>query len=56
MLQWFINFFGKKASGGTAKNENTPNKELSGELHKSIIKKLKKKKRTITFYRQYLGC
>ena len=49
-------FFDKKTFGGVIKNENMSNKELAEELHKPVIKKFKKKKSTITFYRQYLGC
>ena len=47
LLQWFINILIKKTSGSGMK--------LVEELQKSIIKKLKKKKSTITFHRQYLG-
>ena len=43
-LQWFINFFGKKTSGVTVKNENISNKELAEELQKPIIRKFKKRK------------
>ena len=49
------NFFDKKSSGEIVKNENISNKELTEELQKPIIKKFKKKS-TITFRRQYLGC
>ena len=38
------------------KNENISNKELAEELHKPIIRKFKKKKITLIFYRQYFGC
>ena len=38
-------FFDKKTSGGGIKNENIPNKELAEELHKPIIKKLKKREK-----------
>ena len=37
-------FFDKNTSGGTFKNENISNKELAEELHKPIIKKIKKRK------------
>ena len=37
-------FFDKKTSGGAIKNEIMFNKELAEELHKSIIKKLEKRK------------
>ena len=32
LLQWFINLFDEKTSGGAVKNENTPNQELAEEL------------------------
>ena len=38
------NYFNKKTSGGTVKNENISNKELAEELRKPIIKKFKKRK------------
>ena len=37
-------FFDKKTSGGIVKNENIANKELAQELHKSIIKRFRKRK------------
>ena len=37
-------FFNKKTSDGTIKNEIISNKELSEELHKPIIKKFNKGK------------
>ena len=37
-------FFVKKTSGGTVKNEISSNEELAEELHKSIIRKFKKRK------------
>ena len=46
LSQWFINVLIKKMSGGTNKNENNSNKELSEELHKPIIRNFKKKKYT----------
>ena len=67
LLQWVIDFFDeisalladKSASGSAAKSKITSNKcpldlvtqESAEELHKPIIKKIKK----LTFYRQYLG-
>ena len=39
-------FFDKTTSGGTFKDENISNKELAQELHKPIIKKIKKRKHT----------
>ena len=41
---WVCKFLDKKTSGGTVKNKNTSNKELTEELHKPTIKKLKKRK------------
>ena len=38
------NFFDKKTSGGSIKNENISSKVLAEELHKPIIRKLKKRK------------
>ena len=37
-------FFDKKISGSGIKNKNMSNKELAEELHKSIIRKFKKRK------------
>ena len=38
-------FFDKKfSSGGDVKNETVPNQELTGELHKSIVRKFEKPK------------
>ena len=34
--------FDKNTSGGTVKNEIIPNKELTEELHKLIIRKFRK--------------
>ena len=48
--------FHKNNSGGAVKNEIISNKELEEELHKAIVKKYEKKKGTLIFYRQYLGC
>ena len=44
LLQWFINFWIKKNSGGTVKSEPMSNKELAEELDKPIIRKFKKRK------------
>ena len=38
------NFFDKKTSGGTVKEEKISNKELGEDLHKPVIKKFKKRK------------
>ena len=69
LLQWSINFLIKKASGSGIKNENMSDhrplnlapiakvsdhtQQLAKELHKPFIRKFKK--RTLNFYRQYLG-
>ena len=45
----------EKVSGGAIKNENMSNKKLAELLHKTIIRKFKKRK-VLIFYRQYLGC
>ena len=37
-------FFGKKTSGSSIKNENMSDQQIAEELHKPIIKKLKKRK------------
>ena len=37
-------FFDKKTSGSGIKNENISNRELAEELHKTIIRKLNKRK------------
>ena len=44
LFECFISFLIKETPGGTVKNEIIPNQELAEELHKSIIRKLKKKK------------
>ena len=44
LLQWSINFWIRKTSGGAIENENVLNKELAEELHKLIIKKINKRK------------
>ena len=54
-FQWSINFLIKKTSGSSFKNENMLDLQLAEYLHKTIIKKIREKKSTITFYRQYLG-
>ena len=42
LLLWFIIFFCKKTSGSGVNNEIKQNEQLAEELHKPIIKKLKK--------------
>ena len=42
LLLWFIIFFNKKTSGSGVNNEIKQNEQLAAELHKPIIKKLKK--------------
>ena len=37
-------FFDKKSSGGSIKNENMSDQQSAKELHKSIIRKFKKRK------------
>ena len=44
LLQWFINFLIKKTSAETVKNVIISNKKLAEDLHKSIIRKLEKRK------------
>ena len=46
--------FDKKTSGSSIKNENTSNKELPEESHEPIIRKFKKRKSILIFYRQHL--
>ena len=43
LLLWFITFCDKKTSGSGVNNEIKQNQELPKELHKPIIKKLKKR-------------
>ena len=40
------NFFDKKTCGGTVKNGTIYNKKLAEELHKPIITKFRKRKKT----------
>ena len=48
LLQWFIHFLIKKTSGSGIKNDNISNKELPEELHKLIIRIIRKfKKRKV---------
>ena len=54
-FQRSINFLIKKTSGSSFKNENMPDLQSAEELYRTIIKKIREKKSTITFYRQYLG-
>ena len=42
LLLWFTIFFYKKTSGSGVNNEIKQNEQLAAELHKPIIKKLKK--------------
>ena len=55
LLQWSIDFFDKKSSGSGSKNEIIYNKELAEELHKPIIRNLKKKQVHSTFIDNILG-
>ena len=44
IYRWSINFFDKKLLVAILKNENIFNKELVEELHKPILRKLRKRK------------
>ena len=44
LLQWSINFWIKKSSDISNKNENISDQQLVEELHKPIIRKFKKRK------------
>ena len=44
LLQWSINFYIRKTSGGTIKNKIISNKELAEELQKPIILIFNKRK------------
>ena len=43
---WFIFFLEKKTARGAVNNKIMPNRKLTEQLHKPIIKKLKNKKYT----------
>ena len=47
--------FDKKTSGSGIKNENMPDQQLAGELHKPIIRKVNKRKVHSTFIDNILG-
>ena len=49
LLHWSINFLKKKTTGRKVKNENVSKKECAEELHKSTIRKFKKRKVHSTF-------
>ena len=55
LLQWFINFLIKNASGETVKHEITSNKELAEKLHKPIIRKFQKRKVNSSFIDHFWG-
>ena len=55
LASMICDFFDKKPLGGTAKNESISNKELAEELHKPIIRKLKKRKVQSHFIDYILG-
>ena len=55
LLQWYINFFDKQTSCSGIKDENMSNKELAEELHKTIIRKLQKRKVYSSFIDNILG-
>ena len=44
LLQWSINFWIKKSSDTSNKNENISDQQLVEELHKPVIRKFKKRK------------
>ena len=44
LLHWFINFFDKKLSAGSIKNENMPDPQSAEELLKTIIREFEKRK------------
>ena len=48
--------FYRKASGSGIKNKNISNKELAEELHKPIIRKVKKRKVHSPFIDNIWGC
>ena len=57
MASMVYKFFDKMAIGSGIKNEIKENQKLANELHKPIIKKIQKKKKSVfSIYRQYLGC
>ena len=49
LLHWSIHFWKKKTTGRKVKNENVSKKECAEELHKSTIRKFKKRKVHSTF-------
>ena len=50
------NFFDKKTSGGTVKNEIISNKELAEALYKSIIRLFNERKVNSSFIDKIWGC
>ena len=42
LLPWFTNFFDKKSAVRGIRNEITQNEQLAEELHKQLLKNLKK--------------
>ena len=44
LVSMVYTFFDKKSSGSGIKNENMPDQQLAEELHKPIIRKVKKRK------------
>ena len=57
LLHWSTNLLIKMTSGGRVKNDNILNilKDFAEELHKTLIRKFKKRKEQC-FYRQYWQC
>ena len=45
LFQRFINFFNKNSSGSSVKSEIMLNRQLAEEFHKSIIRKLEKRRK-----------
>ena len=44
LISMVYHFFGKKPSGSVVKNESMSSQELAEELHKAIIRKVRKRK------------
>ena len=49
LFQWFVNVLIKNTSGSAIKNYNMSDQQLTEELHKRFIRKIKKKKRKLIF-------
>ena len=55
LLQCFIIFFDKKASGNDIKNEGIGSKQLREEFHKAVIRKFNKRKEHSPFMDNICG-